>query len=160
MWSQFYCGCMKLRRVFSVLVSATLILGTGSAFADTTAISRDDQVAAFKAKYDPKFDKAYADYMVFKAKLSLDQSTKATFNSVIEDIIEVRRTINGNLADPNAAMQPIIEYAEEELGEFAVTRFQLEKLAAKVKTISCIKGKATKKVSGLSPKCPSGYKKK
>lgn len=151
---------MKLRRVNSVLVSALLLIGTGSAFADTALLSRDEQVAAFKAKYDPKFDKAYADYMVFKAKLSLDPSTKATFTSVIEDINEVRRTINGNLVDPNAAMQPIIEYAEEELGEFAVTRFQLEKLATKIKTITCVKGKATKKVSGLTPKCPSGFKKK
>lgn len=142
------------------MVSALLLIGTGSAFADTALLSRDEQVAAFKAKYDPKFDKAYADYMVFKAKLSLDPSTKATFTSVIDDINEVRRTINGNLVDPNAAMQPIIEYAEEELGEFAVTRFQLEKLAAKIKTITCVKGKATKKVSGLTPKCPSGFKKK
>lgn len=152
---------MKLRRVYSVAVSALLLIGTGSAFADTAVLSRDEQVAAFKAKYDPKFDKAYADYMVFKAKLSLDPSTKATFTSVIEDIAEVRRTINGNLADPNAAMQPIIEYAEEELGEFAVTRFQLEKLAAKVKTITCVKGKSTKKVSAIgAAKCPAGYKKK
>jgi hypothetical protein len=98
--------------------------------------------------------------MVFKAKLSLDPSTKATFTSVIDDINEVRRTINGNLANPSAAMQPIIEYAEEELGEFVATRYQLEKLAAKIKTISCVKGKTIKKVSGLSPKCPSGYKKK
>jgi len=151
---------MKLRKVYSVAVSALLLIGTGSAFADTAVLSRDEQVAAFKAKYDPKFDKAYADYMVFKAKLSLDQSTKATFNSVIEDIIEVRRTINGNLADPSASMQTITEYAEEELGEFVVTRYQLEKLASKIKTISCIKGKITKKVSGLSPQCPAGYKKK
>ncbi len=142
------------------MVSALLLIGTGSAFADTALLSRDEQVAAFKAKYDPKFDKAYADYMLFKAKLSLDPSTKATFTSVIDDINEVRRTINGNLVDPNAAMQPIIEYAEEELGEFAVTRFQLEKLATKIKTITCVKGKATKKVSGLTPKCPSGFKKK
>ena len=28
------------------------------------------------------------------------------------------------------------------------------------KTITCIKGKLTKKVTGLTPKCPSGYKKK
>ena len=151
---------MKLRRVNSILVSALLLIGTGSAFAETTVVSRDEQVAAFKAKYDPKFDKAYADYMVFKAKLSLDPSTKATFKSVIDDINEVRRTINGNLANPSAVMQPIIEYAEEELGEFVATRYQLEKLAAKIKTISCVKGKTTKKVSGLTPKCPSGFKKK
>ncbi|NCU87489.1 MAG: hypothetical protein EBV58_06765, partial [Actinobacteria bacterium] len=27
-------------------------------------------------------------------------------------------------------------------------------------TITCVKGKTTKKVTGLNPKCPSGYKKK
>jgi len=32
--------------------------------------------------------------------------------------------------------------------------------AAKKKTITCIKGKLTKKVIGVNPKCPAGYKKK
>ena len=32
--------------------------------------------------------------------------------------------------------------------------------AAKSTTITCVKGKATKKVTGVNPKCPSGYKKK
>jgi hypothetical protein len=32
--------------------------------------------------------------------------------------------------------------------------------AAKKTTISCIKGKLTKKVSAVNPKCPAGYKKK
>jgi hypothetical protein len=27
-------------------------------------------------------------------------------------------------------------------------------------TITCVKGKTTKKVTGVNPKCPSGYKKK
>jgi hypothetical protein len=34
------------------------------------------------------------------------------------------------------------------------------KALAKKKTITCIKGKTTKKVTGLTPKCPAGYKKK
>ena len=34
------------------------------------------------------------------------------------------------------------------------------KAMAKKKTITCIKGKLTKKVTGLTPKCPTGYKKK
>lgn len=33
-------------------------------------------------------------------------------------------------------------------------------VAKKSVTISCVKGKTTKKVSGTSPKCPTGYKKK
>jgi hypothetical protein len=31
---------------------------------------------------------------------------------------------------------------------------------AKKTTITCIKGKITKKVTGVNPKCPIGYKKK
>jgi hypothetical protein len=34
------------------------------------------------------------------------------------------------------------------------------KPAAKTITITCIKGKLTKKVTGTAPKCPTGYKKK
>ena len=39
---------------------------------------------------------------------------------------------------------------------------QVAKLAAAQKqtTITCVKGKITKKVTGLKPVCPSGYKKK
>jgi hypothetical protein len=32
--------------------------------------------------------------------------------------------------------------------------------AAKKTTIICVKGKTTKKVTAVKPKCPSGYKKK
>jgi hypothetical protein len=31
---------------------------------------------------------------------------------------------------------------------------------AKKSTITCVKGKMTKKVTAVSPKCPAGYKKK
>jgi hypothetical protein len=33
-------------------------------------------------------------------------------------------------------------------------------VAKKTVTITCVKGKTSKKVSGTSPKCPIGYKKK
>jgi hypothetical protein len=36
----------------------------------------------------------------------------------------------------------------------------VKKAAPKLKVISCIKGKMSKKVSGTNPKCPSGYKTK
>ena len=39
-------------------------------------------------------------------------------------------------------------------------KIEANKLVATKKTITCIKGKTTKKVTGLSPKCPTGYKKK
>jgi len=37
---------------------------------------------------------------------------------------------------------------------------QLQTLVAPKKTITCVKGKLTKKVTGVSPVCPTGYKKK
>jgi hypothetical protein len=43
------------------------------------------------------------------------------------------------------------------------TPAQVEKPAAslsKKSTITCIKGKTTKKVTAVKPKCPAGYKKK
>jgi hypothetical protein len=33
-------------------------------------------------------------------------------------------------------------------------------LAAKKTSINCVKGKTTKKVTAVNPKCPSGYRKK
>jgi hypothetical protein len=36
----------------------------------------------------------------------------------------------------------------------------ITKVVATKKTITCIKGKTSKKISGLTPKCPAGYKKK
>jgi len=38
---------------------------------------------------------------------------------------------------------------------------EIKVLTAKLTvTINCIKGKTTKKVTGVDPKCPSGFKKK
>jgi hypothetical protein len=34
------------------------------------------------------------------------------------------------------------------------------KVSAKKSTITCTKGKTTKKVSGVKPKCPAGFRKK
>ena len=36
----------------------------------------------------------------------------------------------------------------------------LKPVAAKKMTITCVKGKTTKKVTAVKPKCPAGYKKK
>ena len=46
------------------------------------------------------------------------------------------------------------------IGAFEVARFEITSPKSKPVTITCIKGKATKKVSAVSPKCPAGYKKK
>jgi hypothetical protein len=42
----------------------------------------------------------------------------------------------------------------------SLARLQLAVMPAKKTTITCVKGKLTKKVTAVNPKCPSGYKKK
>ena len=49
---------------------------------------------------------------------------------------------------------PTTAYAFSEISN------QIPALVAAKKTITCIKGKSTKKVSAVNPKCPTGYKKK
>jgi hypothetical protein len=59
---------------------------------------------------------------------------------------------------------PINSILQEE--DSAAEKVATEKIAAqkdakpKLVTIACIKGKTTKKVTGVAPKCPTGYKKK
>jgi hypothetical protein len=50
--------------------------------------------------------------------------------------------------------KPIVP-AKEEAAKAPATS-----VAKKAITITCAKGKVTKKFSGANPKCPSGYKKK
>ena len=42
----------------------------------------------------------------------------------------------------------------------SLAKYEKEALAVKKTTITCVKGKLTKKVTAVKPKCPSGYKKK
>jgi len=152
---------MKLRRFFSVLISALLFIGAGSAFADTTLTSREEQVATFNAKYDPQFDAVLVKFTAAKKRLAFDASSSALIKNSIANLTETRRVIEQNLADPNAPMANVIRLADEQLGMFSLTNFKLDNLMAKVKTVTCVKGKAAKKISAIgTPKCPSGYKKR
>jgi hypothetical protein len=152
---------MKLRRIFSVLISALLFIGAGSAFADTTLTSREEQVATFNAKYDPQFDAVLVKFTAAKKRLAFDASSSALIKNSIANLTETRRVIEQNLADPNAPMANVIRLADEQLGMFSLTNFKLDNLMAKVKTVTCVKGKTVKKISAIgTPKCPSGFKKK
>jgi hypothetical protein len=46
------------------------------------------------------------------------------------------------------------------IGAFEVARFEITSPKAKTATITCLKGKLSKKVTAVSPKCPAGYRKK
>lgn len=61
------------------------------------------------------------------------------------------------LADKAAAELKAKQEAE---AKFAADKAAADKAAAKKITITCIKGKITKKIISSNPKCPTGYKKK
>ncbi len=138
-----------------------MFIGAGSAFADTTLTSREEQVATFKATYDPQFDNVLVKFTAAKKRLAFDASSTALIKNSIANLTETRRVIEQNLADPNAPMANVIRLADEQLGMFSLTNFKLDNLMAKVKTVTCVKGKIVKKISAIgTPKCPFGYKKR
>ena len=165
---------MKTRSTLPVLVFSLLLGTVGPTFAAdpvstttpsatpsvATTPSRADQVTAIQDQYNPIFDSQYARLMAVKKKLILDANAYRAFKAVLADFLDVRRVINSNLQSASSDLSAVKDYAEEETGEFSSTLNGLEAQAAKIKTLSCAKGKVVKKVSGVSPKCPKGYKKK
>lgn len=143
-----------------VLVCSLVLGSSGPVFADTAIPTRADQVTSIQDQYNPLFDAQYARLVTVRKKIVSDAGTLRTYKAVLADFLDVRRIIDSGLASSNSDLDALKSYAEEELGEFDSTLNQLESVAAKIKTITCIKGKLVKKVSGLSPKCPKGYKKK
>jgi hypothetical protein len=55
---------------------------------------------------------------------------------------------------------PVIKAKLTQEAEPTPTPSASSKPVAKAVTITCIKGKVTKKVTAVNPKCPTGYKKK
>ena len=122
--------------------------------------TRDQQVVAIHAQYDPIFDSQYARILAIKVKTANNTKLLSSYNFILKDFLHVREFINTSLMDPASDIEVIKSYAEEESGEFSFSIPLLEKEAANSKTITCVKGKVTKKVAGLKPVCPSGYKKR
>lgn len=149
-----------------VLVCSLMLGISGPAFAadpspsSSASPTRADQVTAIKDQYNPLFEAEYARLLALKKKALVDANLTRKVKAVLVDFLEVRRVIDSNLSSSTSDLAATKDYADEETGEFSSTINLLEAEAAKIKTISCIKGKTVKKVTALSPKCPKGYKKK
>ncbi len=151
---------MKRKFTTGVLVVSLFIGFMGVARAADVLPTRDQQVVAIHAQYDPIFDAQYARILAIKAMTANNPKLLSSYNFILKDFLHVREFINMNLMDLTSDMEVIKSYAEEETGEFNFSIPLLEKEAANSKTIICTKGKTTKKVSGIKPVCPAGYKKK
>lgn len=103
----------------------------------------------------------------FSATGTYADGSTVNLSNLVRDSVQVKRTADQAAAERAAAAKKAAEQAEidrliterlaaERLAE--EQRVAAEMAAAKKKTISCIKGKTTKKVTGVNPKCPSGFK--
>lgn len=155
---EFYDFPMK--RIISVLVSLLLVAGFTEAYAAETVADRATSVEMIKSKYIPTLEDQHATLLQLRKTMKVDAGLLKQVNSVIADFDSNYAAILKGLNDPNQAIQPIIDLCEEEVEEFGNSIYQLKLMAAKIKSITCIKGKSSKKIVGLAPKCPAGYKKK
>ena len=148
-----------LLAITSAFISFTFLPANADTLTVTTQ-SREAHVAELKAIYLPQYDAQYARLMAIKAKAFTVSSLKKSFNTVMEDFLDVQKTVYGAWADPLADADAAASYSDEEIGEFEISITYLERQVAKIVTITCVKGKVTKKITDLSPKCPTGYVKK
>ena len=153
------------------LILSLIVAGSGQSFAaDTTSTATDTatattssralQVTAIQGKYNPIFDAEYSRIIVVKKKHPSDAYVLLNIDIILKDFLEVRRVIDTSLQSATSDLDAMDSYADEETGEFQVTITNLEQLALTRTTITCVKLKVSKKVSGVKPKCPPGYKKK
>jgi membrane protein involved in colicin uptake len=90
------------------------------------------------------------------AKAAAEQKAKREADAKAAAEQKAKQVAEAKAAADKAAEEKIISDAKAEAGRI----FMLTKAAAKKTTISCVKGKLTKKVTAVKPLCPSGYKKK
>ena len=129
------------------------------AAADAKAIA--DKVAADKAAADAKAiaDKVAADKAAADAKAAADKAA-ADAKAIADKAAADAKAIADKAAAAEAADWARAA-AQDAADKAAAAEVKAKVQAAKKKTtITCIKGKLTKKVIGINPKCPSGYKKK
>ena len=151
---------MKIKTLSLAITAALLMTTAPTAIAEDVVVDRTTRIEQIKSRWNPVFDQQYAALTALAAKAKLDPSVWKSYKYLLEDFIEVRRVIDAALNSPTGDIEAAAAYAEEETGEFMMMIPELGKSVAKIKMITCVKGKTIKKVSGLSPKCPSGYKKK
>lgn len=151
---------MKSRIGILILAAVLLSSPLSPVIADETSTVSATPISTIQDKFDPLYDVQYERLMVIYKKIQGDSKMLASFKVIIDDFANVRRVLTNSYRNPDSDVIQVKEYAEEELGEFENTLYLLEKQFAKKSTITCIKGKLTKKVTAYSPVCPSGYKKK
>jgi hypothetical protein len=118
----------------------------------------------------PALDKAYTEFLTEDAKnrelkAKQEAQTKAANDKAAADKIiqDAKIEADKSIQDAKLEADKIIADAKLEADKIiADARVAADMVAASTRkvTITCTKGKLTKKVTAVKPKCPAGYKKK
>ena len=117
-----------------------------SAF-DNTLSKKVDLVWSNRDKYRSYITKLNSYHKLEASNFALFESVLSSYQQLVMDIDSFQKRQLNKVAQLNASRLKI-------LGE------QARALASKKTTITCVKGKLTKKVTAVKPVCPAGYKKK
>jgi archaellum component FlaC len=150
---------MRSKKFIALLVSALLSVGVAPAIADS-ASDRAATVEILKAKYVTVLDDQHKTLLALKNQMKVDPTLLKQVNAVLADFDSNYAAIVNGLANVNQDLQPIKDLCDEEVEEFANSIYQLQQMVKSLKTITCVKGKTTKKVVAVKPVCPKGYTKK
>ena len=151
---------MKIRNLSLAIAFAVSIASTPVAFAEDVTIDRATRVEQIKARWNPLFDQQYAQLTALEPKAKLDSKVYKDYKYLLADFLHVRSVIDTALKSTSGDIEAAAAYAEEETGEFMMTIPALANQVAKIRTITCAKGKLTKKITSATPQCPAGYRKK
>lgn len=149
---------MRQRRWTAGLIATMMIFSISSAKGDTQ--TREETVKILQQKYVTVLDEQHKSLLAIKIKMKSEPTLLKQVNAVLADFDSNYAAIVNGLNNPNQELQPIIDLCQEEVEEFGNSIYQLEQMVKKLKTITCSKGKITKQVTGLTPKCPTGFIKK
>jgi hypothetical protein len=138
----------------------TMFLAASMTTAGAETLTREETVKILQQKYVSVLDDQHKTLLAIKVKMKSEPTLLKQVNAVLSDFDTNYAAIINGLNNPNQDLQPIIDLCEEEVEEFGNSIYQLEQMLKKLKTIICIKGKTTKQVIGLAPKCPAGFTKK
>ena len=149
---------MKRSKWIAGLVAVLMGLSLVPAMAETP--TREETVKILQQKYVTVLDQQHQSLLAIKLKMKSEPTLLKQVNAVIADFDTNYAAIVNGLNNPNQDLQPIIDLCEEEVEEFGNSIYQLELMVKKLKTITCTKGKTSKQVTRLTPKCPAGFVKK
>jgi hypothetical protein len=142
---------LLMRKDGEVLYLGTIFAGGGSSqikYAATTVLW----------PFVPALDKAYAEFLIEDAKRRELQAKQEADAKAVTDKAAVEKIIQDAKLEAEKIIQDAKIEAEKIIQE---AKAAADKVAASTKkiTITCAKGKVTKKVTAVNPKCPVGYKK-